>query len=292
MEQYTVILLLWLAFFGSHLGMALYIMKNDLSGAWDQFRLAPLDTKVPRIKKYMLCMPTLIRDVFVILPLILMYVTHLNLDDLTRERALWEWPFELFVKLPLAYTLGRIWAMLIHRGFHSHPWIFKVIHKEHHVRLTELCAFVAWRDSVWEFLLMEIPGAFTLGPCVFRLHWSVYALFLIYHGTTSAIDHSGFDANWIVDSKYHFVHHKQRNTNFAEMDILDRVAGTYTEFNREVHVSNSARQISTRTTQVLTSPNYGNDSIQHKYFFMHNGHMAEQHASATQRCTRAISSAG
>eukprot|EP00775_Hariotina_reticulata_P013863 gene13863-13985_t len=98
------------------------------------------------------------------------------------------------LKLPLAYTMGRIWAML------DHPL---------------------------EFLLMEVPGTFLLGPLLLRLQLPSTALLLAYQGASSAVDHSGFCVNWLVDGRYHFMHHVNPRVNYGEMELLDKLAGTF-----------------------------------------------------------------
>jgi sterol desaturase/sphingolipid hydroxylase (fatty acid hydroxylase superfamily) len=221
---------MWSCFAFAHFGLSLYIIKKDLSGEWDQYRIAPDDPKNGRISKYLKALPSVIRDLFISLPIIIFGYCYLNYQYLVSERTNIEWALELLIKLPLAYTLGRIWAMWVHKVMHMFPVLYKNIHKEHHVPLRELCALSAWRDKFIEFLLMEIPGAFLLGPYLFKLHWFSHGLMLIYIGIGGAVDHSGFYVNYWMDSRYHYVHHKNPNVNFAELEFLDIACGTWEEF--------------------------------------------------------------
>jgi hypothetical protein len=130
------------------------------------------------------------------------------------------------LKLPLAYTLGRVWAMAVHYILHSSPQLYKTVHKAHHVPVQELCALAAFRDHPLEFVLMEVPGSFLLGPLLLRLRLPAIMLLLAYQGASSAVDHSGFRVNSLVDGSYHFMHHINPRVNFGEMELLDKLVGS------------------------------------------------------------------
>jgi len=89
-----------------------------------------------------------------------------------------------------------------------------------------MVAAAAWRDTMIEYLVMEIPGLF-IPLLVAPTHLWVTWLYLMYHATTAAIDHSGFNVNWFIDATYHHYHHALLDCNYGEAEFLDRLFGTH-----------------------------------------------------------------
>ncbi len=90
--------------------------------------------------------------------------------------------------------------------------------------------FASHFDHPAEFLLMEILGTYLFPlffvPCpnfVVCLMWS-------FHSIQGIIDHSNAQVPHLkIDAKYHFTHHKTVVYNYAEFEILDKLAGTLYE---------------------------------------------------------------
>ena len=218
---------IWIIFLIGHFTMGFYIMYKDLKGDWENYKIHPdsLTDKNNKLIKYTLCIPYLLRDLFFLLPIFLFIYTSFNINFLTENFDLYGFAYEIFIKCPIAYMIGNLWDMMIHRLWHQIPFLYKHVHKEHHINIAEMCSLSAWRDSWLEFIF-EIPGTFLIGPYFMRLNWLSHALIISSMGFISSIDHSGFYVNYLIDSRYHYNHHLKPNNNFADIEVLDNLFGT------------------------------------------------------------------
>ncbi len=219
---------MWLIFVIGHLSIAIFIMYKDLKGNWENYKLIPEKDASNKLKKYLKCIPYVIRDLFILLPLFLSLYVYLSLSFIKNNMNVNGFLLEMLCKFPLAYWIGNIWDMIVHRLWHEFPFLYKHVHKEHHIILEEMCSLSAWRDSWLEFIF-EIPGTFLIGPFLMKMNWLSHALLIASMGFASAIDHSGFYLNSFIDSRYHFNHHMNPNSNFADIGFLDDYFGTNTK---------------------------------------------------------------
>lgn len=217
-----IILILWSGFLFTHIAFSLYIIYKDVTKQWDKFRLVKSQNKDhDRLSKYLKCLPYLMRDFLIIFPIILYYYVNHNLENLLKETT---WT-DLLIKTPIAYLINKFWAMLVHLLIHKNNYLYKLIHETHHVKLEELCCLASWKESLGEFLLMEIPG-FNLGLYFFKLNWLSHLLVYLYVAIGGTIDHCNYKVNAFFDPLYHFYHHKKPNYNFAEFEFYDKIFGT------------------------------------------------------------------
>jgi len=217
---------MWFIFIVVHLSIGLYIMYKDISGKWEKYKLIIEEKPVNKLHKYCLCIPYIVRDLFILLPIFLIIYVNYTSDFITNNLDYYNLIYcEFLIKFPLAYVIGNIWDMSVHRLWHQVPFLYKYVHKEHHFNLNEMCSLSAWRDSFWEFVL-EIPGTFLIGPFIMRMNWLSHAVMISCMGFISSIDHSGFYVNFLIDSRYHFQHHNKPNSNFADLEFLDQFFGT------------------------------------------------------------------
>ena len=87
--------------------------------------------------------------------------------------------------------------------------------------------FSSHTDHPIEFILMEVIGTYLMpifmNPCpilILSLQW-------IFHSIQGILDHSNSKIPHLkIDSEYHFYHHKFTIYNYAELEILDKIAGT------------------------------------------------------------------
>ncbi len=232
-ESVSISFKMWLIFIIGHLGIAIFIMYKDLRGSWDKYRLIPKESDSEDIlKKYLICIPYIIRDLFFLLPIFLVIYVGSSLDFISKNLDIKGLLIEFLFKMPISYWIGNMWDMTVHRIWHEVPFLYKYVHKEHHINISEMCSLSAWRDSWLEFIL-EIPGTFLIGPFIMRMNWLSHALLISTMGFISAIDHSGFYLNYLIDSRYHYEHHKNPNSNFADIELLDYIFGT--KSSKQIH---------------------------------------------------------
>ena len=127
------------------------------------------------------------------------------------------------------YIIGKIWAFAVHYALH-YPPLYKKWHRQHHCDPKMLVASRAWQDSYTEYAIMELPS-FALTVLVFPTHFYLQLLHFAWHGWDGACGHSGFCApgffGAIFDGTYHYHHHALLTTNYAELEILDKLFGTH-----------------------------------------------------------------
>lgn len=215
---------IWIIFIIGHFSIGIYIMYKDLRGSWDKYKLIPQDKTENRLYKYYLCIPYLIRDLFFLLPIFMTIYTYYTYDFITKNFDMKGLFIEFLFKFPIAYMIGNVWDMTVHKLWHQFPFLYKYVHKEHHISVNEMCSLSAWRDSWWEFIF-EIPGTFLVGPFIMKMNWLSHAILISSMGFISSIDHCGFYVNMLIDSRYHFQHHNKPNSNYADLEILDYLFG-------------------------------------------------------------------
>lgn len=213
---------LWVTHYVSGFAI-LYVLLDD---RFAQYRLHTIDKEALK-KATWYHLRSVTTDFFIVIPTF--YFSALWYFQ-PQVPASWVWYLEI-PKIVLAYTVGRTWAMTVHYVMHRVKFLYVNVHLKHHVKLSTLEPFGAWTDNFAEFILMEVPGSFLLGPITFGLHPISLALIWGWHGITASIDHCGLYIpdflGGFIDGRYHFVHHKWPDTNYAEMEILDLLAGTW-----------------------------------------------------------------
>lgn len=222
-EVIDISLKMWIVFLIGHFSIGFYIMYKDLNGSWDEFRLPPVKNKEnkDKVRKYSLCISYLIRDFAIIMPIFLFLYVYYTSDFITKNMDMNNLLIEIFIKIPLGYIIECIWDYFLHRAWHHIPFLYKYVHKPHHISADEMCSLSAWRDSLPEFIL-EIPGTFLIGPYLMRMNWISHSIMLFKTGFMAAIDHCGFFVNFLIDSRYHYDHHLKPNGNFADLEFLDK----------------------------------------------------------------------
>jgi len=228
-EVFNISLKMWVIFMIGHFTIGFYIMYKDLNGSWDKYRLSNDNNKKEKNKnklhKYSLCISYLIRDFLIIMPIFLYLYVYYTSDFITKNLDSYNLLIEIFIKIPLGYLIECIWDYFLHRAWHQIPYLYKYVHKAHHITEDEMCSLSAWRDSLSEFIL-EIPGTFLIGPFIMRMNWISHSIMLFKTGFMAAIDHCGFHVNSFIDSRYHYDHHLRPNGNFADLEFLDNIFNT------------------------------------------------------------------
>jgi sterol desaturase/sphingolipid hydroxylase (fatty acid hydroxylase superfamily) len=240
-DIFNISLKMWIIFLIGHFSVGFYIMYKDLNGSWDIYKLSQnLKSKINKNKnkndyndydsdrknmnnklyKYSLCINYLIRDFLIIMPIFLYLYVYYTSDFITKNLDIYNLYIEIFIKIPIGYLIECIWDYFVHRAWHQVPYLYKYVHKSHHIPEEEMCSLSAWRDSITEFIL-EIPGTFLIGPFFMKMNWISHSIMLFKTGFMASIDHSGFYVNFLFDSRYHYDHHLRPNGNFADLEFLD-----------------------------------------------------------------------
>lgn len=175
-------------------------------------------------KRQLLCS---VRDLFIILPLSY-WVLHDYIS--TYDPNYYNRPLYNFIRLVCGMFIGYCWRMFVHWILHR-PSLY-YLHKSHHVPLRTMTCFVCFTDGIVENIFMEILGTMMLPLLICPSPPRVIGLVWMYGNITGLLDHSGlyiYDSvlGSLLDSRYHWKHHYYVNKNFAELEILDRLFGTY-----------------------------------------------------------------
>lgn len=215
--------LVWLVYFS--LGGFLELMVRK--GGWYKYLLMPTEMRCSDYSKHLWCS---CRDLFILLP-IAFFVTKSRIL-LNEEESVFFYN-NLLLNIPkviASVCIGYFYRMLVHMAFHTRL-LYKRFHRQHHVPLSKLNSFVCFNDSIAENIIMEIIGVFILPAYLVPVPPDVLTLIWLYGVCTGLLDHSCLyisDKWWIhIDCRYHLEHHMLPNCNYAELECLDRVAGTY-----------------------------------------------------------------
>jgi sterol desaturase/sphingolipid hydroxylase (fatty acid hydroxylase superfamily) len=222
----TPIALVWSLYFTLGSFLELMIQK----GGWDKYLLIPRKMSYEDYQRHLF---SSCRDLFIILPMAYHLAKSRILLGPEQSIVFYD---DLLLNIPkvlCAVCVGYGYRMLIHYCMHFR-WLFRNLHSQHHVPLPTLNSFVCFQDSVFENIFMEIVGVFILPALLVPVPPAVLSLIWCYGVYTGLLDHSCLyihDKWWIaIDCRYHFNHHLKPSSNYAELECLDRLAGTYKKF--------------------------------------------------------------
>ena len=211
--------------FVSHGIACAIVMYKDLSGQWEKYAInkkRPAD----RRHSYWVGWRSFCVDLFALFVPLITLILSFKVDAIQRSTDNWH---TSITKLLTGYTLGKIWAFVIHYALH-HPKLYR-FHRRHHRAPSNMVASASWDDSFIEYAVMEIPS-FALTLLFFPTNWYIHLAHFALHGVDGAAGHSGFAGapgilGWIFDSEYHYYHHAHLTVNYAEMEIIDKLFGTH-----------------------------------------------------------------
>jgi sterol desaturase/sphingolipid hydroxylase (fatty acid hydroxylase superfamily) len=143
-------------------------------------------------------------------------------------------PLAVFGRMVLCLVVDDAWFFGYHRMLHQIPFLYKHIHKPHHV-FTAPFPLVALAQHPVEMLLQSVGGQ--LGALVLLhahpLEFWLYLAVRIYFGVE---DHVGVAVPWSLSrllpgvfggSEFHDEHHVKFTGNYASvLPLLDRLFGT------------------------------------------------------------------
>jgi len=171
------------------------------------------------------------RDLFVVLPTVIFLTHKFNIVKivLTNPEEIYSFYTSptSWLMVPGAIIVGLVWRMTIHRILH-HPSIYRIWHKRHHVRPERMTPFSSFNDHPVEFLIMEAVGTFYIPVILNPLPMPVLVLVWSWQCFSGICDHTNatIPGSYFVDAEYHFTHHQLTVYNYAEFEILDKLAGT------------------------------------------------------------------
>jgi hypothetical protein len=135
-----------------------------------------------------------------------------------------------WLMIPVTNMVGLVWRMAIHVVLH-HPKLYKW-HKRHHALPENMTPFIAWNDSIVEFLFMEFFGVMFLPIVLNPVPMPVLTIIWSWQILDGVLNHQNLKVpgSWWLDTEYHTVHHIHVRHNYAEWELLDKLAGTlYTQ---------------------------------------------------------------
>jgi len=202
----------------------IWIAIKDVSGEWHKYDLRNANkVKNPKPSRqwhhYTAHAWNQARDLFVFLPVGLYLICS------QREETLYA-PFKWqdLILMTFAYFVQQVWLMFVHYVLHT-GFLYRTIHKHHHVAIDYVHSLSAWADSWIEYIVMELLSLIVI---IYLAPMNVYcfAAIFVYLGHTSSIEHSGFYVNSYFDGRYHWTHHTRINYNYGELEFLDNMCGT------------------------------------------------------------------
>lgn len=207
----------------SHTICVTIVMYFDLSGKWKQYSLNP--NRNVSIKDYYVGMQSFFVDLMVL------FIPFMTICFYYRSNEIRECNDTILLsimKLLCGYVLGKVWAFIMHYALH-HPKLYHY-HKRHHRNPRTIVAAAAWEDSYIEYMVMELPS-FGITVGLFPTYFWIHCIHFILHGWDGACGHSGFKApgilGYLFDGEYHYYHHAYLTLNYAELEIIDKLAGTH-----------------------------------------------------------------
>ncbi len=136
------------------------------------------------------------------------------------------WGILLSIVLFILWTDCAIYW--IHRWLHTFPWLYKNIHKEHHVWIipTPWAAIAFHPLDGWA---QEVP--YLMFPFFFPLQKHLYIVLYIFilSWTVSIHDRVNLSEHPAINTAaHHDVHHRKYNFNYGQyFTFWDRVGGTH-----------------------------------------------------------------
>jgi sterol desaturase/sphingolipid hydroxylase (fatty acid hydroxylase superfamily) len=147
-------------------------------------------------------------------------------------------PFENFYilfQLICFFVIDDICFYIYHRILHEVPWLYKQVHKPHHV-FTEVFAAVSHAVHPVEMMLQGIGTC--VGPLLVfykQVHPHTWYIWLIIRQWQGIEDHIGYEFWWsptflipgIGGSRHHDYHHQYFECNYASVfSLFDHLFGT------------------------------------------------------------------
>eukprot|EP01102_Stenamoeba_stenopodia_P016499 TRINITY_DN5778_c0_g2_i1.p1 TRINITY_DN5778_c0_g2~~TRINITY_DN5778_c0_g2_i1.p1 ORF type:complete len:347 (-),score=37.54 TRINITY_DN5778_c0_g2_i1:237-1241(-) len=120
----------------------------------------------------------------------------------------------------------------MHRGLHSSPTLYRLIHKKHHEFTSPWAVTGLYMTSIEQNLILI---GILAGPLLFQCHIVTFWIWLFFRNWETAEEHSGyefpFNPSRLIPgyggSSYHDYHHKCFNGNYAAIfPYLDHLFGT------------------------------------------------------------------
>lgn len=222
----TPLLLVWATYF--IFGGFLELMTRK--GGWDKYLLIKTNLSYTDYQHYLV---TSCRDLFIILPGAYYLTRSRILLSVDESVVFYDHLFSSIAKVIASVWIGYVYRMIVHMFLHT-KYLYKRFHSQHHVSVNKLNAFICFTDSVLENIVMEMVGVFILPSLLVPVPANVLTLIWTYGVYTGLLDHSCLyihDIWWLdwIDCRYHIYHHLNVRANFAELELLDRLAGTYVE---------------------------------------------------------------
>lgn len=212
----------WVAYFLGA-GLVLWYLESH-----PQYYLVKMEWKVEDVATHVVGSA---RDLFILLPLFVLFVTGVCRATLVLtnpERiASFYVSFLSYLMIPVSILISHFFRALSHQLFH-HRYLYKHVHKKHHLRPCHITPFSTYYDTITEFLVMEAFGSFVLPLLLNPLPLPLVACFWVFQVISALLDHTVAkkDGSWWLNSEYHYFHHKVLNFNFSEVEWFDQVMGT------------------------------------------------------------------
>lgn len=216
-------------------GLALHVWQPE---AISEFKIQ--QGRVPSAKLVRQCVLESLFSTFVTNPLSNYFVmwplfTYLGMEMRAPLPSL---SYSLYTML-LTGVLSDFIYYWIHRLFHAVPWLYKNIHKKHHL-------FIAPISFSGEFLHPVEAIAFTfcatyLGNMLLKSHLAVVILWTAVRTVEPMISHSGYafpwdpvrrHLGWFADLDGHDWHHSHNKGMYGIIPWWDRLFGTDLEYKK------------------------------------------------------------
>jgi len=134
------------------------------------------------------------------------------------------------VRVALFVVIFEFIMYTTHRVWHSHPWLYKIAHKDHHVQMdfpvgpyAPLVEQMTAEATV--FFVSKLVG-FSAGSCII-MHNLLITQCVLEHAYSSIDIPFWHDCFFFNTADEHQTHHTKTNVNFGyTFNIFDRVFGT------------------------------------------------------------------